>query len=50
MIIAVDVKKEPPVDFNNILNNVQLTMWFMIDGYVQLNTEGADLIIVPSEV
>jgi hypothetical protein len=35
------------VDFNNILNNVQLTMWFMIDGYVQLNTEGADVIIVP---
>jgi NTE family protein len=48
VIIAVDVKKElPEVDFNNILNNVQLTMWFMIDGYVQLNTEGADVIIVP---
>lgn len=48
VIIAVDVKKDlPEVDYNSILNNIQLTMWFMIDGYVQLQTEAADVVIVP---
>lgn len=48
VVIAVDVKKDlEEVDYDSILNNLQLTLWFMIDGYVELNTADADVIIVP---
>jgi len=48
VIIGVDVKKElKDIDFDSILNDIQLTMWFMIGGYVELNTKAADVIIVP---
>lgn len=48
VIIGVDVKKElETINYDSILNNLQLTMWFMIDGYVELNTQDADVIIVP---
>lgn len=48
VVVGVDVKKElETINYDNILNMLQLTMWFMIDGYVQLNTEEADVIIVP---
>ena len=48
VVVGVDVKKElEEIDYDSILNIFQLTMWFMIDGYVQLNTEEADVIIVP---
>lgn len=48
VIIAVDVKKElEHIDNDDLLTNFQLAMWFMIDGYVQVNTAMADVIIVP---
>lgn len=48
VIIGVDVKKElKEINFDSILNDIQLTMWFMIGGYVELNTQAADVIIVP---
>ncbi len=48
VIIGVDVKKElKTINYNSILNNLQLAMWFMIDGYVELNTAEADVIIIP---
>lgn len=48
VIIGVDVKKElKEIDFDNILNDIQLAMWFMIGGYVEINTKDADVIIVP---
>ncbi|HBG02303.1 MAG TPA: hypothetical protein DDW87_12125 [Firmicutes bacterium] len=49
VVVGVDVKKElEEINYDSILNTLQLTMWFMIDGYVQLNTEQADVIIVPN--
>ncbi len=48
VIIGVDVKKElKSINYNSVLNNLQLAMWFMIDGYVELNTAEADVIIIP---
>lgn len=48
VIIGVDVKKElEEINYDSVLNNLQLAMWFMIDGYVELNTSSADVIIVP---
>ncbi len=48
VIIAVDVKKElEHIDHDDVLTNFQLSMWFMIDGYVQVNTAMADVVIVP---
>ncbi len=48
VIIAVDVKKElESINHDSVLTNLQLSMWFMIDGYVQTNTTMADVIIVP---
>lgn len=48
VIIAVDVKKElENIDHDSVFTNMQLSMWFMIDGYVQLNTSMADVIVVP---
>lgn len=48
VILAVDVKKDlETIDYDSVLTNLQLSMWFMIDGYVQANTADADVIIVP---
>lgn len=48
VIIAVDVKKDlEKIDHDNVLTNIQLSMWFMIDGYVQSNIGMADVVIVP---
>ena len=48
VVVGVDVKKElAEINYDSVLNILQLTMWFMIDGYVQQNTEEADVVIVP---
>lgn len=48
VVIGVDItKKLEEVDYDNILNNLQLTLYFMIDGYVKQNESQADLIVVP---
>lgn len=48
VVIGVDVKKElKKLDYDSLLNNLQLTMYFMIDGYVQQIEPLADVIIVP---
>lgn len=48
VVIAVDVKKElEKINYDNVLTNIQLSMWFMIDGYVQATTGMADVVIVP---
>lgn len=48
VIIAVDVKKDlEEINYDSVLNNFQLTMWFMIDGYVDNNISSADVVIVP---
>lgn len=48
VIIAVDVKKElEKINYDDVLTNIQLSMWFMIDGYVQSNISMADVVIVP---
>lgn len=48
VVIGVDVKKElETIDHDSLLNNLQLALWFMIDGYVEINTADADVIVVP---
>lgn len=48
VIIAVDVKKElEHIDHNNLLTNLQLTLYFLIEGYVDLHIQHADVVIVP---
>lgn len=48
LVLAVDVKKElAQVDYGSLLNVFQLTMYFMIDGYVQKIAPLADVVIVP---
>lgn len=48
VVIAVDVKKDlKEVDYDNILHNIQLTLWFMINGYVEQHIQHADVVIVP---
>lgn len=48
VVIAVDVKKDlKEINYDNILHNIQLTMWFMIDGYVEQHIVAAEVIIVP---
>lgn len=48
IVIGVDVKKDlKQADYNSILNNLQLTLWFMTDGYVQQHEGDADVIITP---
>ncbi len=48
VIAAVDVKKAlKEIDHGNILHNFQLAMWYMIEGYVDIHSAEADIIIVP---
>lgn len=48
VVVAVDVKKQlDEVDHDNILTNLMLTLYFMIDGYVDIQIEHADVVVVP---
>lgn len=48
IVLAVDVKKElRDVDYGSLLHVFQLTMYFMIDGYVQQIAPLADVVVVP---
>lgn len=48
VVIAVDVKKElEEIDHNSLLTNLQLTLWFMIEGYVDQHIGQADVVVVP---
>ena len=48
IVIAVDVKKDlKEVNYKSILQNLQLALWFMIDGYVEQHIDDADVVIVP---
>jgi NTE family protein len=48
IVIGVDVKKDlQEVDYNNIINNLQLTLWFMTEGYSQMRIDAADVVIMP---
>ncbi|HHT27858.1 MAG TPA: patatin-like phospholipase family protein [Firmicutes bacterium] len=48
IVIGVDVKKDlEEVSYDNIIHNLQLTLWFMTDGYAQMRVDAADVIITP---
>lgn len=48
IVIGVNINRElEKIDYNSILNNVQLALYLMIDGYTKLNEPFADLMIVP---
>ena len=48
VIIAVNVKKEAEsINHDSLMTNLELVLWFMIEGYAQMNISAADVVIIP---